>query len=349
MPYLLNLIYLVLLAVCAPWLLYQSLRAGKYRQGFAAKFLGSTPRRRSTATCVWLHAVSVGEVNVLRTLVERLQTEHPEWELAISTTTRTGYELARKRFAEHTVFYCPLDFSWAVRRAMRRVRPGLLVLAELELWPNLVRAAREHGTKIAVVNGRLSDSSARGYGRVRWFVASVLRQVSLIVAQNEQYAERFRSLGAPAERVCVSGSLKFDGAETNRANRVTTRLRELAKLPPSAPVFLAGSTQEPEETLALEAWRAALPDSPELRLVLAPRHPERFESVARALQERGVAFRRRTELDRRPLDDSHRVLLIDVVGELGAWWGLAAVAFVGGSMTGSGWRLIEPAAYGAAV
>lgn len=351
MPYLLNLVYLMLLGVCSPWLVYQSLRTGKYRQGFAAKFLGSVPERRTTGPCVWLHAVSVGEVNVLRTLVARLEAEHPEWELVITTTTRTGYELACKRFAEHTVCYCPLDFSWAVNRAMRRLRPNLLVLAELELWPNLIRAAQAHGAKVAVINGRLSDRSARGYGRIRPLVAKLLRQVDLIASQNAEYAGRFRALGALADRISVTGSLKFDGAETNRANLATLRLRKLANLPVGTPVFLAGSTQEPEEMLAVEAWQAALADAPELRLILVPRHPERFDAVARELKERGIPFRRRSELERRPLDDAHRVLLVDAVGELGAWWGTADVAFVGGSITTKrgGQNMLEPAAYGAAV
>jgi 3-deoxy-D-manno-octulosonic-acid transferase len=350
-PNLLDLVYLALLAVCSPWLLFQSLKTGKYRQGFAAKFLGSVPIRRSHGTCLWLHAVSVGEVNVLRTLVARVVAEYPQWELVVTTTTRTGYELACKRFAEHTVCYCPLDFSWAVRRAMRRLRPDMLVLVELELWPNLIRAARAQGAKVAVINGRLSDRSAKGYGRIRPLVKNLLRQIDLIAVQNEPYAQRFRALGAPAESVCVSGSLKFDGAETNRANRATLRLRQLADLPVGTPVFLAGSTQEPEEMLAVEAWQAALADSPELRLILVPRHPERFEAVARQLKERGVAFRRRSELERRPLDASHRVLVVDAVGELGAWRATADVAFVGGSITTrrGGQNMLEPAAYGAAV
>lgn len=351
MTFLLNFVYLGLLAACAPWLLYQSLRTGKYRQGFGAKFLGLVPERRTQGKCVWLHAVSVGEVNVLRTLVAQLQAAHPQWELVITTTTRTGYELACKRFSEHTVCYCPLDFSWAVNRAMRRLKPNLLVLAELELWPNLIRSAQRHGAKVAVINGRLSDRSARGYGRIRPLVASVLRQVDLVAAQNEEYAARFRTLGAPAERVCVSGSLKFDGAETNRANRTTLKLRELANLPVGTPVFLAGSTQEPEEMLAVDAWQAARKSTPELRLVLVPRHPERFEAVARELTERNVPFRRRSELAEARLDDAHRVLLVDAVGELGAWWGTADVAFVGGSINTKrgGQNMLEPAAYGAAV
>src|SRR5690606_33375100 len=155
----LNVLYLVLVVVALPWLLVQAVTKGKYREGFREKLLGTVPRRQVNSLCLWLHAVSVGEVNLLATLLREFRKAHPEWEVVISTTTKTGLELARKKYGgEHTVFYCPLDFSWAVRRAMGRVRPDLLVLAELELWPNLIAVAKESGARVAIVNGRLSDN-----------------------------------------------------------------------------------------------------------------------------------------------------------------------------------------------
>ena len=164
-PYLLNLFYLLLILVAAPWLAYTAIRKGKYREGYAAKLLGRVPRRASKNPCIWLHAVSVGEVNLLAPLIREIERHRPDWECVISTTTMTGMALARKKYAPHTVFYCPLDFSWAAAAAMRRIRPDLLVLAELELWPNLIRAARRFGARVAVINGRLSEHSFRGY---RW-------------------------------------------------------------------------------------------------------------------------------------------------------------------------------------
>ncbi len=155
------------------------------------------PRREGDATCVWIHAVSVGEVNLVATLLRELRAAHPDWQFVVSTTSRTGYELARKKYADLTVFYCPLDFSWAVRTAMRRIRPTMLVLAELELWPNLIAAAKDHGARVAIINGRLSDHSFPGYRRIRPLVARVLRQIDLIAAQNDESADRFRALGAP--------------------------------------------------------------------------------------------------------------------------------------------------------
>jgi len=349
-PYLLNLIYLVLILVASPWLLLAAVRKGKYREGYAAKLFGRVPRRLSGRTCIWLHAVSVGEVNLLAPLIALIESRRPEWECVISTTTMTGMQLARKKYPRQTAFYCPLDFSWATRAAMRRIRPDLLVLAELELWPNLVRAAGENGARVAVINGRLSEHSFRGYRRIRPLLARLFGRIDLVAVQDETYARRFCQLGARPDSVCVTGSMKYDGAQTDRDNPATRRLRELAGFTDDDVVFLAGSTQEPEEALALEAFEQLRGDRPQLRLVLVPRHPDRFDAVARMLDESGMAWQRRTELDLATASPAARVLLVDVVGELGAWWGTAAVAFVGGSMgSRGGQNMIEPAAYAAAV
>jgi len=350
MSYLLNLVYLVLIVVFSPWLIYSAIRKGKYREGFGAKLLGRVPVRESDGGCIWLHAVSVGEVNVLAPLLMRLEAEYPQCDCVISTTTKTGYALAKKKYAPRTVFYCPLDFSWAVGRAMRRIRPDLLVLAELELWPNLIRRARRHGARVAVINGRLSDQSARGYQRIRPLIASVLRSIDLIAAQNQEYADRFHELGALPEAVHVTGSIKFDGAQTDRTNPKTKQLASLAGIRDDDVVFLAGSTQEPEETLVLDTYRELAPEHPRLRLIITPRHPERFGEVAQLLDESGVRWQQRSDLESAGSDPDARVLLVDAVGELGAWWGTAHIAYVGGSMgKRGGQNMIEPAAYGAAV
>ena len=350
MPYLLNLLYLLLILAALPWLVCAAVRKGKYRQGYAAKLFGLVPRRDSGKTCIWLHAVSVGEVNLLAPLIREIERRRPDWECVVSTTTMTGMALAKKKYAHLTVFYCPLDFSWAVRAAVRRIRPDVLVLAELELWPNLIRAAHRGAAKVAVINGRLSEPSFRGYRRIRPLVARLMRQIDLVAVQNETYAGRFRALGARPETVHVTGSMKYDGARTDRDNPATRRLSELAGFEPGDVVLLAGSTQEPEEAVALDVYRRLCPTWPRLRLVLVPRHPERFEAVARLLNESGVPWQRRTDLDHYEPNRTARVLLVDVVGELGTWWGTAAIAFVGGSLGNRGGQnMIEPAAYGAAV
>ena len=190
-----------------------------------------------------------------------------------------------------------LDFTWAVNAAMRRIRPDVLVLAELELWPNLVWAARRHGARTAVINGRLSQRSFAGYRRIRPLVSRLLRSIDCIAVQDETYAERFRALGARPEAVHVTGSMKYDGAQTDRDNPATRRLAALAGLAADDVVFLAGSTQEPEESVALEVFQQLSRDWPQLRLIIVPRHPERFDAVARMLDASGVAWQRRTLLD----------------------------------------------------
>jgi 3-deoxy-D-manno-octulosonic-acid transferase len=361
----LNTVYLAVIVVISPLIVWRSTRTGKYRAGYREKFFGLVPHRDGHATCVWIHAVSVGEVNLLSTLLAELRRKHADWQFVVSTTSRAGYELAQKKYADTTVFYCPLDFSWAVRAAIRRVRPSLLVLAELELWPNLIAAARQYGAGVAIINGRLSDHSFPRYRRIRPLVSRVLRQIDLIAAQNAESAERFCVLGAPADRVHVTGSLKYDGAQTDRENPRTTALRELAQFAENDIVFLAGSTQEPEEQFAIDIFRRLSPIHPRLRLVLVPRHPERFDAVGKLLDASGLFWARRSQLtnsisqfsrDRAPWRSHGRgrqqlpILLVDTVGELGAWWGTAQIAFVGGSFgSRGGQNMIEPAAYGAAV
>jgi 3-deoxy-D-manno-octulosonic-acid transferase len=356
--WLLNVVYFAVLVVFTPLVIWRSIRTGKYREGYREKLLGLVPRREDGGVCVWIHAVSVGEVNLLSTLLAELRRNHADWKFVVSTTSRAGYELARKKYVDLTVFYCPLDFSWAVRTVMRRVRPSLLVLAELELWPNLIAAAKQQGADVAIINGRLSDHSFPRYRRIWPLVSRVLRQIDLIAAQNSESAERFRLLGAPAGRVHVTGSLKYDGAQTDRNNPRTVALRELAHFAEDEIVFLAGSTQEPEEQIAVDIFRRLSPKYPNLRLVIVPRHPERFDSVAKLLDSSGLAWLRRSQLTTSTAQNSRDptgrrrkpILLVDTVGELGAWWGTAHIAFVGGSFgSRGGQNMIEPAAYGAAV
>ncbi|MEM8864327.1 MAG: 3-deoxy-D-manno-octulosonic acid transferase [Planctomycetota bacterium] len=353
LAWLLDACYAVVLFALSPVIAWQAWRTGKYREGYREKLLGQVPTREGDKFCVWLHAVSVGEVNLLATTIGEIRRRQPDWELVISTTTKTGYDLAQKKYGAESewglaVFYCPLDFSWAVRRAMQRVRPNLLVLAELELWPNLIAGAKVSGAQVAIINGRLSDNSFRGYCRVGKLVRRVLGQCDLIAAQDEATAERFRALGA--NQVVVTGSLKYDGAETDRQNARTAELRELAGFDESQTVWLAGSTQAPEEQICINVFTRLQEEFPNLRLVLVPRHPERFDEVATQLTQSGIPWQRRTKLNESAIRNPQTaILLIDSVGELGAWWGTAQIGFVGGSFGDRGGQnMIEPAAYGVA-
>jgi 3-deoxy-D-manno-octulosonic-acid transferase len=347
----LDLVYACMLLAVSPFLIYQALCRGKYRAGWIAKLWGASPRRTTPGDCVWFHAVSVGEVNLLKTVLTRFESAHPDVECVISTTTSTGYELAQRMYAPRTVFYCPLDFSWAVRRALKRLRPKMLVLAELEIWPNLIREAKARGVKVAVINGRLSERSAQGYSRVAALIRPLFAQLDLVLAQTTTYAQRFLDLGARPQAVQVTGSVKFDGAPSSRDNPATIDLRRRAGIGDDAFVFLAGSTQSPEEQWAIEIFRELSPSIPKLRLIIVPRHAERFEEVASLLEKCGLAWERRSKWNAAGTVDAAkpRILLVDAIGELGAWWGTADVGFVGGSTgTRGGQNMIEPAAYGVA-
>lgn len=358
MTWIINGIYLVTLCIALPWLLLQAFRKGKYRAGFTEKFLGRVPRRTSDRPCVWMHAVSVGEVTLLGPLIAELSRRNPALEFVITTTSAAGHAVAKSRYPDHTVCYCPLDFSWAVNAALRRIRPNLLVLAELELWPNLITLARRRGVPVALINGRMSERSFRGYRRIRWVMQRLLNRLDVIGVQSETYAERFRQLGTEPHRLHVTGSMKFDGAEFDRQNERTLALRQLAGIGIDEIVFLAGSTQAPEEQYAINVFRKLSPQYANLRLILVPRHPERFVAVEKLLRDSGLPYQTRSGLSSadNPGAPSARhaatspVILVDRMGELQAWWGLTTIAFVGGSFgEREGQNMIEPAAYGATV
>ena len=351
--WLLNGVYSILIIIASPWIMWSAYRHGKYREGFAEKFLGRVPQNSCQVPTIWLHAVSVGEVNLLATMIRDLSNRHPDWRLVISTTTKSGYDLACSKYADYAVFYAPLDFSWAVHAALHRVQPDLLVLVELELWPNWIRAAQKQGTRVAIVNGRLSDTSFRGYRRIRPLLAALLRQVDLVAVQNSEVAQRFAYLGTNPTILHVTGSLKYDGAQSDRNNSKTQELQKLAHYQSSNVIWLAGSTQHPEEKIVLREFTKLVADYPQLHLVLVPRHPERFNEVAQLLKESGLSWCRRSELGCSSVSTDgqspYSVILVDTIGELGAWWGMAHIGFVGGTFgSRGGQNMIEPAAYGVA-
>ena len=354
MKYLLNLIYVGLLIVLSPWLAWAAFRKGKYREGWSAKFLGQVPAPLSAKSPrIWFHAVSVGEVNLLSPILNELLAALPDANILITTTTKTGFQLACQNYARHTVSYGPLDFSWAVERTLNMWRPDMLVLIELELWPNLLLAARQRSIPVAIVNARMSDASTAGYLRLRSMLpnltAHVLQAIHLVAAQSRPCAERFEQVGINPARVFYTGSIKFDGAQTERDNPLSRQLRELANIQPHDRLFVAGSTQAPEEAYALSVLQSLSDDYPKLRLILVPRHPERASEVAQMLDSSGLAWCRRTEIGPGiPMTDQ-RILLVDVVGELGGWWGCADIGFVGGSMgKRGGQNMLEPSGFGVA-
>ena len=284
-------------------------------------------------------------------VVAAFRSRHPDWHCVLSTTTDTGFDEACKRFPDLPVFYWPLDFSWAVQRAVQRVQPKLVVLAEGELWPNFLLAAKRQGAAVAVINGRMSPRSTRRSRLLGSLVRRLFTHVDLFAAQTEEYAAGYRELGAAPEHVVVTGSVKYDGVESKRDNPRTRELARLLNIQPDDLVWIAGSTQAPEEQMALDIFHRARANHPNLHLILVPRQKDRFEEVAGLLRRGGLAFIRRSELGDQAAASRHYLVLVDTIGELGALWGLADIAFVGGSLDGrrGGQNMIEPAAYGAAV
>lgn len=345
MPWLLDALYLCALIVLSPYLLYRALRTGRYRRGLGAKLLGRSPCL-STCQPVWFHGVSVGEIHLLRQVVAALRRRRPDLTCVISTTTETGFDESRKAFPDLTVFFFPFDFSWAVRSALRRVHPALVVLAEGEIWPNFLLAARRR-VPVVTINGRMSPRSFRRFRRLGGLARALFGLLERMLMQNEEYTGYLRQLGVPEERLRVTGSVKFDGVTADRHNPRTQVLRQLLDVRDDDLVWIAGSTQAPEEEIVVDIYRRLRSVHPRLRLFLVPRHPDRFGEVARLLERSGLPFERRSAL-RTPRSE---LVLIDTLGELGALWGLADVAFVGGSLDGrrGGQNMIEPAAYGAAV
>lgn len=338
------------LVLTLPYWALQMLRHGKYRAGLGER-LGKVPPRLAPAELskpvIWFHAVSVGEVVAVSGLIAEMRRRFSQHRLVVSTTTTTGQKLARARFGDANVFHFPLDFAFAIRPYLARLRPQLVVIAETEFWPNFLRLSHASGAQLAVVNARISDRSWPGYRRVRRWLRRVLSDVQLFLAQTEEDRRRLLDIGAPAERVSVSGNLKFD-APAPPAPAIVGSLRAAFAQSGSGPVIVCGSTMDDEERLVLRAFENVLVSHPRAVMVLAPRHPERFAQVASLLEQLGVRYWRRSLWSGEPVAGG--VLLIDSIGELAALYALADVAFVGGSLVPrGGHNIIEPAQHGVAI
>jgi len=351
---LLNLIYLLVAVAALPWVAWRKFSGARPVAAPWMRFTGSIPPLPpATGPRFWLHGVSVGEVQLLAALAAELRRQADDAgapvDCVISSSTTTGLEVAAKRFGHDRAFPCPLDFTWAVNRVLDRVAPDILVLGELELWPNLLACTHRRGIPIVVANARMSEKSAAGYGRIAPLVRRMLRRTSLVVARSQADADRFAALGTP--QVTVVGSMKFDGVTGDRTAPDVARLRSLAGIADGDVVFLAGSTQAPEEQFAIDAFQSLVQEQPSLRLIIVPRHVERAAEIAASLDRSEVRWQARSRLAADGADPRCRVLLVDTTGELGWWWGTATIAFVGGSLDGrrGGQNMLEPAAYGAAV
>ena len=339
---LLSLGFLVLI----PHFLFQALAHGKYVEGLRQRF-GSLPSI-DRHPVIWLHCVSVGETQAARPLVERIKREFPHHGLVVSTITLTGQKLARDVFAKHAerIFYFPFDWRWTARRALRTINPDAVLIMETELWPNFLRECKARQIPVALVNGRISRQSFRRYSAIKFFLGPMLRGLNLAIMQSEVDANRLRDLGMPSDRIHTVGNLKFDAGAVAPATEKTDEIRQRFGLNSNLPLILAASTHAPEERVLLESFRHLNWGA---RLMLAPRHPERFPEVASLIRDSGMSWARRTNAPD-AADTTATVILLDTIGELPATYALATVVFVGGSIVDrGGHNVLEPAAAGVPV
>ena len=334
-----SLALVLVLIVGAPYWLFRMATSGKYREGLGER-LGFVPKRLLSASknqpVIWVHAVSVGELLAASRMIEDLRKRLPGGRIVVSTTTRTGQALARQRFDAENVFYFPLDFAFAVRAYLRAFKPRLLILMETEFWPRLLVECRRAQIPVTVVNARISDRSWPRYLRLRFLWKRLLGSIALVLAQSETDVERLRAIGAANVR--YGGNLKYD----IRAAEPAAVTRALEKqIAPGTKVLVCGSTLEGEEAVLLNA--APL----DALMILAPRHPERFEAVARLLERSGRNWLLRSQWMYAPTPlTSGAVFLLDSIGELASVYSLATAAFVGGSLVpAGGHNPLEPAQF----
>lgn len=350
MRFVLDLLYLLAGLVYSPVIIYRMLRHRRYRHGWNQR-LGQVSRPAPQKRCIWLHAVSVGEVNAAKTLLTEIERRFPDCDIVVSTTTDTGYARAQAIFgSQWTVCYFPFDFSWTMHRAFQSIDPALCLLMELEVWPNFMHVARQRGVPVVVVNGRISERSFSRYCYVRPAIRGFFSKLSLVLAQTTEYAERFRWLGCGADRVLVTNSLKYDTApQTDRIEGADTLAGQL--MLDDAPLWVAGGTGNDEEKIILDVYQTLVRDERlrDLRLAIVPRKPERFNEVAQLIEQTGLPLARYSQIKdaASPALDSAAVILGDTMGDLRKFYSLATVIFVGRSLVPMGGSdMMEAAALG---
>jgi len=345
------LLYSLILALgfvlALPWFLWKDRSSGKYSRSFRER-MGRLPASLDAGgrPSIWIHAVSVGEVLAARTLVEPLRRRLPAHNVFVSTTTVTGHAVARQALSGvDGLFFAPFDWPSPVRQALDRLRPSLLLLIETEIWPNLIHEARRRGTRVAVVNGRISPRSFARYRRIRAFLRPVLAEVDVFLMQEPSHVRRIVEMGAPPARVRALGNLKFDALEPAQISDDLSRLFADGH---AGPTWVAGSTVAGEEELVLRAFRQVREAVPDARLVLAPRHPERFGAVPALVEAAGFRCARRSISESGW--DGAEVLLLDTLGELASVYPVATAVFVGGSLVpAGGHNVLEAAVAGKAI
>lgn len=341
MTLLLDLIYALAVGLGWPYLLYRRWKRGP-GQTTLRQYFGNLPSRPVAAHCIWIHGVSLGEINATRTIVAEVRRRLPDAVIAISSTTQTGMARAKALYPNHYVFRFPLDFSFVIRNVMKRVRPSVIVLMELEAWPNLIEVARHRRIPVIIANGRVTeDRSMRRFRwpAIRWLARRMFRQIRWVGAQDATYASRFIELGVHPERIQITGSVKYDAADLADSVEGQDQLAAEMGINTQKPLWVCGSTGPDEEEQILDAYDRLIEDLPDLQLAIIPRRPERFDPVAQRIVDRGYAcLRRSTGAPTVPKNvvEPRPVFLGDTIGELRKFYALATVVFVGRTLAPMG-------------
>ncbi len=342
MGWILNGIYALGLLLVLPWLLARSHR----RKLLPTRLVGGGLPSRPPGKVVWFHGVSVGEIILLETLLREFTLARPDVSCVVSCSTDSGMAEAKKRHATFSPFPFPFDFTFSVNRALDRIQPCLIVLAESELWPNFLHIVDRRGIPLAVINGRMSPKSLKRWQWFRFFARPLFQKVACFGVQQIDHATALANIGVAPERILVTGSVKFDHASQVVGNPKILALREFLKLVDGDLLWVVGSTQPPEEKICIEVFQKLRNDFPLLRLAIVPRDPTRGSEVATFAKSLGFAAPRRS-LGEQPTE-GEPITILDTIGELGTLWNLATFAYVGGSLDGKrgGQNMIEPAALG---
>jgi 3-deoxy-D-manno-octulosonic-acid transferase len=349
MRYLADFLYILALLVISPKIIYRVARHGRYRNGWNQR-LGKVGRLTPEKKCIWIHAVSVGEVNAAKGIIQKLTESLTDYEVVLSSTTDTGYARAKAIYGQSiSVFYFPFDFSPIMQRAFDRLKPDACLLMELEVWPNMSAIAKERSIPVVVVNGRLSEKSFPRYKLIKPITSWMFGMVDLFLVQSEEYAERFKALGCDDDKVIISGSVKYDTAEVADKVAGTDQLAAEINIG-SDPLWVAGATGPAEEKIILDVFKKLKQQDnfADLRLAVVPRKPERFNEVDELIKACRFDHCRYSHIKAKGQNDEKpTVILGDTMGDLRKFYSLASVVFVGRTLVPMGGSdMMEPAALG---
>ena len=353
MPIIFDSIYLTASVLGAPYILFKMLTSERHRSGLYQRF-GIVSERASKKPGIWIHGASVGEIITAKSIVDKIDREFPEWETFISTTTNTGYSVAKQNFSGKPIFYFPVDLSWITRKVLRRIRPSCIILIELEIWPNFLVSVYEENIPLIIVNGRISNKSFKAYriiSRISGaFYNSLTNKMNTYCARTELDAQRFRDLGISSEQVFVTGTMKYDNTPIHINENSKNELADLFRIKDNDLILIGGSTHEGEEEILLRIFERLSKTYPNLRLIIAPRHIERTRDVSRLIEKKGFTPVLKTSVDSSNYswqNSKKEIILIDTVGDLEKIYALSDYVFVGKSLVPSGGQnMMEPAGLG---